>query len=118
MAKKLVINGTEYDYPEMDFNAICDLQENGVDVFNPKSMSKKPILTARAIVAWALGIEVEEAGEEIQKHILNGGSLDGLFTGFFEVVEDSGFFKSLRGRNEKTVELQDHKRKQKTAVNA
>ena len=116
MAKKLVINGTEYEYPEMDFNAICDLQENGVDVFNPKTMSKKPILTARAIVAWALGVDVEEAGEEIQKHIINGGNLDGLFTGFFEVVEESGFFKSLKGRNEKTVEPQDHKRKQQKAV--
>ena len=86
-------------------------EQNGVDVFNPKTMSKKPILTARAIVAWALGLSTEEAGDEIQKHILSGGNLDGLFTGFFEVVEESGFFKSLKERNEKTVELQDHKRK-------
>ena len=113
------INGTVYRFPELDFNAVCDLQESGVDVLNPKAMKRKPITIARAILAWVMDEDLETAGREIQRHVINGGDVSAIFDGFFKAVEESGFMKSLSakanaGREEKTVELQDHKRKQRT----
>lgn len=104
MPRKITLNDKEYTMPEIDFNAICELSELGVDVMNPKTLSKHPIPTARAIVAWVIGEDLEVAGNAIQKHILAGGDIAHILTAFVGAIEDSGFFKNLPGRTEEKPE--------------
>lgn len=114
MAKTIEINGRRVRFPELDFNAVSDLSENGVDIMSPKSMAKKPIASARAIVAWVLDMDLEMAGKEIQAHIINGGDLAPIFEALNEQVEDSAFFKALAERERKSrLGIEDHKKKQK-----
>ena len=116
MSRTIEINGRNYKMPEIEFNAICDLADNGVDIMNPKSIVKRPIPAARAIVAWVLDTDIESAGKEIQSHILNGGDLAPIFEAFNGEVEDSNFFKALAKREQDArPNLQDHKKKQREA---
>lgn len=114
MSRNIEINGRTYRFPDIDFNAVCDLADQGVDIMNPKTFMKKPIPAARAIVAWILDTDVESAGKEIQAHILGGGDLSPIFEAFNSEVENSGFFNALQKREENArANLQDHKKKQK-----
>ena len=111
MPRKIKLNDKEYTMPEMDFNAICELSELGVDVMNPKTLSKHPIPTARAIVAWVIGEDLDVAGNAIQEHILAGGDIAHILTAFVGGIEDSGFFKNLPGRTEEKPEKPEAKKK-------
>ena len=107
MASKVTINDKVYPVPELDFNAVCELNELGVDIMNAKAMRKNALIAARAIVAWIMDADVEEAGMEIQEHIVGGGGLEEIFEAFNAAVSSSGFFTAMGNR--KTP--QDHKRK-------
>lgn len=112
MKRTVVINNTEYDVPEINYNALCDLAEYGVDILNPKQMRKSTISSARAIVAWITDSDVETAGELIQAHMIAGNGITEIFDAFTQAVEDSDFFKALRKQEGKLpVQPQDHKRK-------
>ena len=112
MANKVTINDVVYEVPELDFNAVCELQELGVNIMNPKAMRRNAVNAARAIVAWIMNTEVEDAGVEIQEHIIGGGSLEVIFEAFSTAVSNSGFFSAMQNR--KTP--QDHKRKAQKAT--
>ena len=98
MSRTIKLNDKEYTMPEIDFNAICELSELGVDVMNPETLSKHPIPTARAVVAWITGENLTTAGNLIQTHLIAGGDIAHVLTGFIGGIEDSGFFKSLPRR--------------------
>lgn len=101
MAKKstfFVINGRKYKPVELDFNAICDMEDNGISLSDVRS---KPQSTARAYLALYFNGNKDVAGYEIQQHILNGGSLEGLFEAFRESVDESGFFQAISKGAEK-----------------
>ena len=112
MVIKVEINEKEYQVPEVNFNAVCDLSECGVDIFNTKTLTKKPIVAARAIVSWIIGEDIEVAGTEVQNHILKGYDLAPIFKAFNEAVTESGFIKSLLKKQEgkKPKEPQDHRK--------
>ena len=102
MAKKstfFVINGRKYKPIELDFNAICDMEDNGISLGDVRS---KPQSTARAYLALYYNGNTDVAGNEIQQHIIGGGTLDGLFDAFRESVEDSGFFQAINKATAKT----------------
>lgn len=103
MSRTINLNNKEYTMPEVDFNAICELSELGVDVMNPKTLSKHPVPTARAVVAWVTGEDLTVAGNLIQEHLIAGGDIAHVLTAFVEGIEDSGFFKNLPGRTEAPV---------------
>ena len=107
--KQIVLANKEYNVPDLDFNAVCDLADKGVDIMNPKAFSNNPIMTARSITAWMLGITAIEAGQVIQDHVLDGGDIADIFTVFNEVVDESGFIQALQKRGAKRP--QDRKRK-------
>lgn len=107
---KVTINDNVYTVPELSFNAVCDLAEYGVDIMNPKAMKKNAVNAARGIAAWIMDCEVEEAGVEIQNHVIGGGNLDVIFEAFSTAVNESGFFEAMNKR--KGVTPQDHKKKQ------
>lgn len=88
MARQFEINGIKYIAKEFDYNMICDLQDNGIDL---KDMKKKASSTARAYLAICSGMEIPEAGNEIMQHMIKGGSLDELFEVLGQSLED--FFR-------------------------
>ena len=108
----LVINEREYDVPELDFNAVCDLADRGIDILNTNTMQKNALGTARGFCAWVMGVDTATAGREIQQHILNGGDIATIIDAFTKAVEESGFFNAISNR---MPAPQDHKRKVRKA---
>jgi len=109
----LVINEREYDVPELDFNAVCDLADRGIDILNTNTMQKNALGIARGFTAWVMGVDNATAGREIQKHMLAGGDISVIIDAFTQAVEESGFFNAIQSRAPKTP--QDHKRKVRKA---
>lgn len=94
MANTVKIDGRTYIVREFDFNAACELSEKGFDIFSNDDSSA--LVRIRAIVAWVMNIDAETAGNVIQKHIIDGGSLEDISNAFNAALEDSGFLKGLR----------------------
>ena len=72
---KFVINGTEYEGAKYDYNTHCDMKDMGVDI---SKFTKNPEGIIRAYLAVSSGMDLRMAGDEINEHIINGGSLDGI----------------------------------------
>ena len=105
MTRTFTINGKLYQAREITFNAICELEDAGVSLTEIES---KPISTVRSYFAICLGGNKEVAGQEIERHIINGGNLDEIMTAFREELADSDFFQALtKTANEEAQESQD-----------
>ena len=104
----VTINGKEYDVPEMTFDAVCELEEYGVNLM-AGSKNLKIATTVRGLVAWITGLDLEDASAEIQAHITNGGNIMDVLNATTAAMEKSGFLSGQRGA--KTP--QDHQRSQK-----
>lgn len=88
MVKTFEVNGKTYDAVTMDFNAIADLEEMGVDLMSGNLPMFK---TLRGYFALCAGISAREAGEKLNAHVVAGGHLDGLLEAFKYECENSGF---------------------------
>lgn len=95
------INGIEYRNAPLDFNAVCKLEEMGVDITN---VDKNVMTTARAYAALCMHKPVAVAGAEIEKHVMNGGTLNEIYEAFSAEVEKSGFFRALQKQAEAQTE--------------
>lgn len=105
MTRTFTINGKLYQAREITFNTICELEDAGVSL---TEIEQKPISTVRSYFAICLGGNKEVAGQEIEKHIINGGSLDEIMTAFREELADSDFFQALtKTANEEAAENQE-----------
>jgi hypothetical protein len=105
MTRTFTINGKLYQAREITFNTICELEDAGVSL---TEIEQKPISTVRSYFAICLGGNKEYAGQEIEKHIINGGSLDEIMTAFREELADSDFFQALtKTANEEAAENQE-----------
>lgn len=115
MAKEFIeVNGRKYKAQEIDFNFICMLGEEGIQI---QEMDKKSIPALRAYVAYCMGVDPTIAGAEINNHIINGGSLEDFTTVLGEKAESSDFFRALgqRGQTvEKTSSTRNTKKKEQT----
>lgn len=112
MTRTFTINGKLYQAREITFNTICELEDAGVSLTEIES---KPISTVRSYFAICLGGNKEVAGQEIEKHIINGGSLDEIMTAFREELADSDFFQALtKTANEEATENQEAETAKKT----
>lgn len=109
MSNTIILANETYDIPELDFNAVCELSEKGVDILDPKSFTKNPIIAARNITSWMTKTDTIEAGNIIQNHVIDGGDIADIFTAFNEAIEASGFIHSLQARGVKKP--QDRKKK-------
>ena len=89
---KFTVNGTEYDGAKYNFNTHCALSEMGV---NPLEIRKRPESVARAYFAISSGLTVEEAGDEIEQHIINGGDLSEIVIALLKEMDQSDFFRSI-----------------------
>lgn len=97
----LKINGKDYKEAEIDFNAVCELEDMGIKIFNLKGVSGAKI--ARAYTALCMGGAdmLDVAGVEINNHIINGGKIETITDAFGKAVNDSGFFQALKATAEK-----------------
>lgn len=79
---------------ELTYNTMVELEDMGVSLVDA---DKSPLKLLRAILFISLkkivpAIKIEEVGEEINKYIENGGSIEAISNAFQEAVEKSGFF--------------------------
>ena len=105
MTRTFTIYGKLYQAREITFNAICELEDAGVSL---TEIEQKPISTVRSYFAICLGGNKEYAGQEIERHIINGGNLDEIMTAFREELADSDFFQALtKNQDEEATENQE-----------
>ena len=88
----MIINGKEITAKPIDFNATIELNDLGGDIY---SFGTKPLAALRAYLAYCEGVSAEEAGQEIEAHIVGGGELSDLSTAFMKACDDSAFFKAM-----------------------
>lgn len=92
--KKFILNGKEYEINEkVDFGTICELEEAGVELF-ALGKGEKTFSQIRNLIAYFTGLTKEEANEEIEEHLLNGGSLDQV-SELIGLIAESDFFQKM-----------------------
>lgn len=99
--KQFTINGITYTAKPFDFNLICDLEEMSNAPIT--ELQKKPISMARTYLAICMGASREEAGSELEQHIIGGGDVTELVEAMNDEIEDSGFFQAMTARNKKST---------------
>jgi hypothetical protein len=110
--KYIEINGKEYEVPELDFDAVCELEENGVNLLNLDRKNMKVASMVRGLVAWIMRSDTATASREIEAHIAGGGNIGELFAAINEALTESRFFKGSGERTQKVKKYpQDHQRK-------
>ena len=97
MQKEIVINRKAYPAKEITFNTVCQFEDMGVPM---SEIENKSIMFIRAYAAMCMGKKADQAGEEIERHIMNGGSMEDLAEVLHQAVEESGFFQALSKRAE------------------
>lgn len=98
MVKKIEVNGKKYTAKEFDYNLMCDMEEIG---FNIDDIAEKPASALRGYVALCKGCSLKTAGDEITKHMANGGDIDEILAIMTEKVENSDFFRGQQTNSEK-----------------
>lgn len=89
---KFTINGRVIQAKEIDFNFICDLSNDGIELAD---LGKKILPAVRSYIAYCMDVDAATAGEEIQKHIVGGGNFEEVINVFNEKAEDSDFFRAM-----------------------
>lgn len=99
--RTITVNGKLYPAKEFDLNTVCDLEDMGVSLEN---MQNKPLSGLRAYVALCIGRGVAYAGNEIQNHVLNGGTFQDIMDVMGKQMEESDFFRKFN--NQTTAEME------------
>lgn len=90
--EKFTLNERVYQAKELDFNFICSLGENNIDL---SDIGKKMLPALRCYIAYCMDADVEVAGSEINSHVIKGGKLDDVINVFNTKAEESDFFQAL-----------------------
>ena len=109
------VNGKKVKAREADFNFLCDLGENGIEM---SDIGKKPLNAIRQYVAFCMGVSAEVAGSELNAHIINGGNFEEIVNVFREKMEESGFFRALNQTTAKETTATQKKNTKKNAAEA
>jgi len=96
--KTFTVNGKRYNAKPFDFNLICDLEDLGISL---QEAEKKPMSMIRAYFSFCAGRGKEYAGQEMEQHIINGGSFEDVTEAMSEEMKKSDFFRSLAEKAEK-----------------
>ena len=110
MQRTITLNDSTYVIPEMDFEAVCELEEHGVDLLAMDRDHPKFAVMLRGICAWVMDVDNRTASREISEHIKKGGDLMGILGAVTDAMGDSGFFG--QSEPEKVTPMpQDHQKK-------
>lgn len=90
--KTFNINGKDVKAKAFDFNLICDLEDMGISVEKAQEI---PLSMIRAYIGLCLGMSKENAGKEIEQHIVNGGTFEEASAAMSYEMENSDFFRAL-----------------------
>lgn len=97
---KFVLNGKSYKVAPLDFDFMCDLEDDGISIEN---LGDKPLNLIRKFVSFATGLPKGDAGKEISKHLENGGDFQSIMDAFTSALKESGFFRQTpEGAKENT----------------
>ena len=107
--KNFTINRKVYKAKEFDFNLVCDLEDEGISL---EVMQDKPMSMMRAYFGICAGIGKNEAGEEMQKHIVSGGSFEEMV----EAMSDAIFGLPTRQRKRKLRKIRAKRNKKKIQI--
>lgn len=102
----MTINGKFYKDAELDFNAVCEMENMGVSIQN---IDDNIMSAARAYAAICMHRPLKIAGAEIEAHIINGGTLADILEPFNKKAEESGFFQALRRKAEAEENQEENK---------
>lgn len=109
---RFTINGKTYIAKPFDFNTVCDLEECGVPI---AEMKKKPTATARAYFSLCFDGEKDDAGAEIEQHMINGGTLNELIQAMLTEMNNSDFFQAISKRTETTPQKMEDSKSEEAA---
>ena len=98
--KTFEINGNKYQSKEFTFGTVCDMEDRGISMAD---IEKKPFATFRAYFSICSGLDMEDAGAEMNNHVIKGGNFDKLGEALADEMEKSDFFRAL----DKTAETEN-----------
>lgn len=100
MANTFTVNGKEYKAKELTYNALCRLEDFGVSM---SDVQAKAFSFIRGYIAYCGDIGPEEAGKEIEAHVVKTGNLDAVSNAIEKAVENSGFFQAFQKQETETT---------------
>lgn len=98
--KTFTVNKKGYKAKPFDFNLVCDLEDMGISM---REMNKKQMATMRAYFALCAGMSNEQAGKEMEAHVIAGGNFEEISTVLNEEMDKSDFFRALIKTEEEEV---------------
>lgn len=98
--KTFTVNKKEYKAKPFDFNLVCDLEDMGISM---REMNKKQMATMRSYFALCAGMSNEQAGKEMEAHVILGGNFEEISTALNEEMDKSDFFRALTKTAEEEV---------------
>jgi hypothetical protein len=105
-----IVNGNEYTAKAFDFNLMCDLEDMGVPL---QKAAEKNFKFIRSYFAICAGLSEEEAGKEIESHVISGGDMDSISDAMNEEMEKSDFFRALMERKKGEAPENEEKKTEK-----
>ncbi len=105
-----VVNNRKYVAKPVDFNMICDFEDMGLAF---SDIERKTTSFIRGYLAFCGNISTEVAGKEIEKHIMNGGTLEDVALALMNEVQNSDFFQALNKKQEQETTATQTTKKQK-----
>lgn len=100
--KTFTINKKVYQSREVTFGDMRTLERMGINVFAMGDESQI-FNTISGFLAMYTGLSLDEMDNEINEHLINGGSIEELAEVMNEALKESRFFQSLNKRAEKEV---------------
>ena len=84
------------------------MEEMGASLTDAKNRSMSLI---RAYLAITMNVPEEMAGSELEKHVVDGGTIDGIAEAMTEAIDESGFFRALQKNEEQETSTMEKKDK-------
>ena len=95
---KFTINDKVYEGAKYDMNTHCLFEEYKTDVL---LIQKQPLSVLRAYLSISSGMDLDEAGKEIEAHIIKGGKLEDISKALLTEMDQSDFFLAMVGGKKK-----------------
>lgn len=106
---KFTINGVTYIAHPFGFNTICELEEMGVSI---ETANDKPMSMIRAYFGICSGLDKENAGKQMELHLINGGNFDDITEAMSKEMEVSDFFRLSTRQRKRKLQRELQRRKQ------
>lgn len=95
--ERFIINGKSYQAKEIDFNFICRLEAEGIEM---SRMGKSFMNVIKIYAAYCMDVDADIAGEELNNHLINGGTFEELIDLVSAKMDESDFFRAVSKKQE------------------